>query len=87
MSKRGASAEKVPPAIYQAGLVLVSLAMVVLPCIYVALTAFAGYGVYYYAVNYFPGIWEWPVGGQGGLVAIRKSKIAVITNASRFPYN
>lgn len=59
----------VPPAVYQIGLLLVALAMVVLPCIYVALTVLAGYCVYYFAVNYFAGIWEWPVGEQGGLIA------------------
>lgn len=43
--------------------------MVVLPCIYIALTALAGYSVYYFATHYFLQIMDWPISGQGGLIA------------------
>lgn len=68
MNQRGASAVSLPPAIYQLGLFLVAVAMVVLPCIYIALTVLAGYGVYYFATHYFVEIWEWPLGGRGGIM-------------------
>jgi hypothetical protein len=51
-----------PPTLYQLGLALVTLAMVILPCIYVLLTALACYGVYYFATHYFAAIWRWPIG-------------------------
>ena len=69
MNKQGARAVGLPPANYQFGLALVAVAMVVLPCIYIALTVLAGYGVYYFATHYFIGIWEWPIGGRGGAMA------------------
>jgi len=50
------------PAVYHAGLALAAVATVVLPIIYVAITMLAGYGVYYFAVNYFAEIWEWSIG-------------------------
>lgn len=51
-----------PSALYQIGLALVAVTMLVLPCIYVALTALAGYGVYYFATHYFAEIWAWHIG-------------------------
>ncbi|MDB6152447.1 MAG: hypothetical protein JWL90_900, partial [Chthoniobacteraceae bacterium] len=58
-----------PSAIYQLGLALVTAAMVILPCIYAALTALASYGVYYFGVHYFTAIWEWPTGySKGGFI-------------------
>src|SRR5262245_49474999 len=38
------------------------MAMVILPCIYVALTASAVWGVYYFAAHHFVAIWNWPTG-------------------------
>lgn len=55
---------------YQLGLGLVTLAMVLLPCVYVALTALAGYGVYYFATNYFAEVWEWNIRGRYGLLVM-----------------
>jgi Zn-dependent protease with chaperone function len=51
-----------PSALYQLGLGMVTGAMVILPCIYVALTALAAYGVYHFATHYFASIWDWPIG-------------------------
>lgn len=53
---------------YQLGLGLVTLAMVLLPCVYLALTALAGFGVYHFATHYFAEIWEWRISGRGGLM-------------------
>ena len=39
-----------------------------LPLIYFGLTVLAGYGVYWFATNYFLEIWAWHVGGRGGLI-------------------
>jgi len=51
-----------PSALYQIGLALAGVAMVILPCIYVALTALAVYGVFYFATECFVPIWDWHVG-------------------------
>lgn len=59
---KGGTKAKGPPAVYHAGLALVAIATVVLPIIYLALTALAGYGVYYFATHDFLEIWEWPLG-------------------------
>lgn len=55
-------AAKRPTFFYQLGLTLAATAMLVLPCLYVALTAATIWGVYYFAVHCFPVIWSWPVG-------------------------
>jgi Zn-dependent protease with chaperone function len=51
---------------YKLGLGLVTLAMVLLPCVYIALTALAGYGVYYFATHYFADVWTWHIPGRFG---------------------
>ena len=51
-----------PSPLYQCGLALVTVAMLILPCLYAALTALAGFGVHYFATHYFTEIWAWPVG-------------------------
>lgn len=51
-----------PPFLYQLGLALVTVAMVILPCLYAILTGLAGWGVYYFATHYFFAIWQWPIG-------------------------
>lgn len=38
------------------------MGMLILPCIYVALTLAACWGVYFFATHYFLPIWQWPVG-------------------------
>ncbi len=53
---------------YQLGLALVAFAMVLLPVIYFALTAVAGYGVYYFATHYFPEIWAWHGNSRYGIL-------------------
>src|SRR5947208_1154571 len=53
-----------PSLLYQAGLAMVAVAMVILPCLYVLLTVLAGYGVYYFATHYFAAIWDWPLGNS-----------------------
>ncbi len=53
-----------PSPLYRLGLALVTLAMLILPCLYVALTALAGYSVYYFATHYFGEIWDWPIGNS-----------------------
>ena len=57
-----------PPLAYQAGLFFVTAGMIVLPVLYLALTAFAGWAVYYFATHYFPAIWAWPGRGYYGLI-------------------
>jgi Zn-dependent protease with chaperone function len=57
-----------PSFFYQLGLALVTVAMVLLPCIYIALTICAGYGVYYFATHEFLAIWNWHVRGRYGFV-------------------
>lgn len=54
--------ESRPSPLYQLGLTLVTLTMVILPCLYVALTALACFSVYYFATHYFFEIWSWHVG-------------------------
>lgn len=54
---------------YQLGLGLATLAMVLLPCVYLALTALAGYGVYYFASHCFAAIWSWHMPGRYGALA------------------
>lgn len=50
------------PLSYRVGLVLVVFGMIVLPILYLALTALAGWWVWFFATHYFGSIWEWPVG-------------------------
>ena len=57
-----------PSFFYQTGLALVAGAMILLPAIYAAFTALAGYGVYYFATHHFASIWDWPVGGRYGFL-------------------
>ena len=64
-SSRG---ESRPSPLYQLGLALVTVTMVILPCIYVALTALTCFGVYYFATHYFSAIWEWHVSGKYGVL-------------------
>jgi len=47
---------------YRLGIVLVGVGMIVLPVIYLALTALACWGVYIFATQYFGAIWDWPIG-------------------------
>ena len=54
--------------LYKLGLGLVTLTMVLLPVVYIALTALAGYGVYLFATDYFPEIWAWHVPGRYGVL-------------------
>lgn len=51
-----------PTPLYRAGLVLVTVATVILAGLYVALTAAAAYGVYDFAVHDFLAVWRWPLG-------------------------
>jgi Zn-dependent protease with chaperone function len=51
-----------PSVAYQIGLALVTLAMVLLPCLYVAMAGLVTWGVWYFATHYFVAIWEWPIG-------------------------
>lgn len=53
---------------YSLGLLSVTLGMVLLPVVYLGLTLLAGYGVYWFATTCFTEIWDWHVGGRGGLV-------------------
>lgn len=65
ISRRGVS------VVYQLGLMVVALVMIVLPLIYIALIGLAGYGVYYHATQHFAPIMDW---GQvrGGRVMVLK---------------
>jgi Zn-dependent protease with chaperone function len=47
---------------YRVGLILVVLGMVILPIVYVALTALACWWAWFFATHYFVGIWNWPLG-------------------------
>jgi len=59
-----------PSLVYRIGLILVALAMVCLPVIYVALTALVIWEIYEFAVYDFLAIWNWPVGNSKyGLLA------------------
>jgi Zn-dependent protease with chaperone function len=51
-----------PSIAYQAGLFFVTAGMIILPIVYLALTAATCWGVYYFAVHCFPAIWDWPIG-------------------------
>lgn len=57
-----AKSSESPSVLYQIGIVLVAIAMILLPCVYVALTALAGWGVYDFATNHFLEIWQWNLG-------------------------
>jgi hypothetical protein len=54
--------------LYLSGLLLVTVAMVLLPVMYLGLTVFAGYGVFWFATECFVPIWEWHVSGRAGLI-------------------
>ncbi len=58
----GAISQKRTSLPYQCGLALVTVTMLILPCLYAALTACAAYGVYYFATHYFAEIWAWHIG-------------------------
>jgi hypothetical protein len=69
MSEEKTTPNTRPTFAYHVGLVLVTGAMVVLPLIYVALTAACCWAVYYFATHQFGAIWQWPVGyGYYGLI-------------------
>lgn len=51
-----------PPLAYRTGLFFVVLGMIVLPIIYLALTALACWWVWHFATHYFLGVWQWPIG-------------------------
>lgn len=52
-----------PPSLaYRVGLFLVMVGMIVLPIIYLALTALACWWVWFFATHYFIRIWQWPIG-------------------------
>jgi Zn-dependent protease with chaperone function len=51
-----------PSAIYQIGMALVMVAMLILPAVYLALTLLAAFDVYYFAAHYFTAIWSWHIG-------------------------
>ncbi len=53
-----------PSLLYQCGLALVTVTMLILPGLYVALTVCAAYGVYYFATHWFTEIWAWHVGAS-----------------------
>jgi Zn-dependent protease with chaperone function len=53
-----------PSPAYRLGLALVVIGMALLPLIYLALTAVAGWWVYFFATEYFTSIWGWRVGGS-----------------------
>lgn len=57
-----------PSPAYQAGLFFVTAGMIVLPVLYLALTAFTCWAVYYFATHHFGAIWAWPVRGYYGLI-------------------
>ncbi|MBI3830247.1 MAG: M48 family metalloprotease [Planctomycetes bacterium] len=57
------------PLHYRLGLMVVAVAMVLLPLIYVSLIGLAGFGVYYHAVHH-TGVLSMPGGGTGKLMAI-----------------
>jgi hypothetical protein len=42
--------------------------MIILPILYLALTAITCWAVYYFATQYFPAIWTWPGRGYYGLI-------------------
>jgi len=53
-----------PSLAYRAGLIGVVLGMVILPVIYLALTALACWWVWFFATHYFLAVWQWPIGGS-----------------------
>ena len=55
---------------YMLGLMLVALAMVLLPVVYLGLTVLAGYGVYWFSTNVFLSIWAWH--GNGRMMLLLK---------------
>jgi Zn-dependent protease with chaperone function len=56
---------------YRLGLLLVVAGMIVLPIIYLALTALACWWVWFFATHYFSEIWLWPVGhSRYGLIVL-----------------
>ena len=57
-----------PSFLYRVATVAVAVTMAILPVVYVALTALAGWGVYLFATRHFVAIWRWPIGGQAGLL-------------------
>lgn len=54
--------ERKPPFTYQLGLFLVTVGMIILPLIYLALTAWVCWEVYYFATHHFVAIWNWHLG-------------------------
>lgn len=61
---------------YTFGLLLVAIAMIALPVIYLALVGCAGYGVYHHAVHHYSPIMEWG-GTSGGRAMIVKFLVYV----------
>ena len=59
---------KAPSPLYLLGLGIAAGGVVLLPAIYVGLTAFLGFNVFHFATHHFPEIWAWPVNGRGGLL-------------------
>ena len=53
---------------YSLGLIFVTVAMVLLPVVYLGLTILAGYGVYWFATTWFVEIWNWHANGRVGFV-------------------
>jgi Zn-dependent protease with chaperone function len=64
-----------PSIAYHLGLSLVTVAMVILPLLYAALTFGCCWAVYYFATHYFAAIWLWPVGRgyYGGIIKVLAS--------------
>jgi Zn-dependent protease with chaperone function len=62
MSSPSTLPARCPSPVYHASLALVTFVMLLLPCIYVALTAAAAYGVYFYATHWLPTILRWHLG-------------------------
>jgi Zn-dependent protease with chaperone function len=50
-----------PTPAYRIGLFLVAVGMVILPLVYLALTALACWGTWYFATHYFLSVWAWPI--------------------------
>jgi Zn-dependent protease with chaperone function len=57
-----------PTLLYKTGLLLVTITMLILPIIYVALTAAVWYATYIFATKYFLAILTYPISGQVGII-------------------
>ncbi len=67
---RMASPHRTSP-VYLLGLLLVTVLMLVLPCIYAGITALTTYGVYWFATHEFLAIWAWPIAMNRGVLVVK----------------